>query len=304
MLVPGLQVKGNNILKKIKLALPKGSLQESTFGLFRRAGIKLNVSSRSYFPICDDDEIDVMLVRSQEIATYVQDGVFDAGITGLDWITETNSKVEEVSELIYAKAGFRPVRWVLAVPEDSKICSIKDLNGKRIATELVQVVKKYLKVHKVKSEVVFSWGATEAKAPSLVDAIVELTETGSSLRANKLKILDEIMSSTTRLIANKQIWQKDKDKKKKILDIALLLKGALASEGMVGLKMNLPEKKLKSILQILTALKRPTVSRLTVSGWVALEVIIDEPTVKKIIPDLIKAGAEGIIEYPLNKVFL
>lgn len=297
-------MKGRSSVKKLKLALPKGSLQESTFGLFQRAGIKLHVSSRSYFPVCDDDDIEVMLVRSQEIACYVQDGVFDAGITGLDWIRETNSQVKHVAELIYAKSGFKPVRWVLAVPENSNIRSVKDLKGKRIATELVQVVKKYLHKSKVKAEVVFSWGATEAKAPSLVDAIVELTETGSSLKANKLRIIDEIMSSTTCLIANKEIWQKNSWKRKKILDIALLLKGALAAEGMVGLKMNVLEKNIALIINILPALKRPTVSRLTVPGWVALEVIIEETTVKKIIPDLIKAGAKGIIEYPLNKVFL
>lgn len=289
-------------MKKLKLGLPKGSLQESTFNLFQKAGIKLNVSSRSYFPICDDEELEVMLVRSQEMGCYVDEGVFDAGVTGLDWIRETNSSIQEVAELMYAKVGFRPVRWVLAVPNDSKIRSVKDLAGKRIATELVHVVEKYLAKKKVKAEVIFSWGATEAKAPNLVDAIVELTETGSSLRANKLRIIDEVMSSSTRLIANKKIWKEDAWKRKKIQDLVLLLKGALAAEGMVGLKMNLPEKNIWRILKVLSALKRPSVSPLTMPGWVALEVIIEESTVRKIIPDLKKAGAEGIIEYPLNKI--
>lgn len=289
-------------MKKLKLALPKGSLQESTFNLFHRAGIKLQVSSRSYFPICDDEQIDVMLVRSQEIAPYVQDGVFDAGITGHDWIKETGAHVHDVAELMYAKSGFRPVRWVLAVPHSSRIRKLQDLRGKRIATELVHVVKNYLTRKKIKAEVVFSWGATEAKAPALVDAIVELTETGSSLRANQLRIVAEILSSTTRFIANNIIWRNDAWKRKKIQDIVLLLQGALASEGMVGLKMNIPERKLPRILKILPALKRPTISKLTMPNWVALEVIIDERTVRRIIPDLKDAGAEGIIEYPLNKV--
>lgn len=289
-------------MKKLKLGLPKGSLQESTFNLFLRAGVRLHVSSRSYFPVCDDEELEVMLVRSQEMACYVEEGVFDAGITGLDWITETGSQVQKVDKLVYAKVGFKPVRWVLAVPQDSKIRSVKDLSGKRIATELVHVVKNYLAQKKVKAEVVFSWGATEAKAPALVDAIVELTETGASLKANKLRVLDEVMSSTTMLIANKRIWRENGWKKKKIKDLALLLQGALAAECMVGLKMNVLERNIKKIMKILPALKRPTISRLTLPGWVALEVIIEEHIVKKSIPDLKKAGAEGIIEYPLNKV--
>ncbi|MBD3271893.1 MAG: ATP phosphoribosyltransferase [Elusimicrobia bacterium] len=289
-------------MKKLKLALPKGSLQESTFNLFERAGIKLRVSSRSYFPICDDEELDVMLVRSQEIATYVEDGVFDAGITGFDWITECGADVQEVAELIYAKAGFRPVRWVCAVPNSSPIKTVNDLKNKRIATELVNVVTKYLAAKKIKAEVVFSWGATEAKAPALVDAIVELTETGSSLKANQLRIIEELMSSTTRLIANRKVWKNNAWKKKKISDLELLLKGALASEGMVGIKMNIPENKIQRILQILPALKRPTIAKLTLPNWVALEVIIEERILKNIIPDLKAAGAEGIIEYPLNKV--
>lgn len=288
-------------MNKLKLGLPKGSLQESTFELFKKAGIKIYATDRSYFPTCDDEELEIMLVRSQEMAKYVEDGVFDAGITGYDWISESGADVKEICELLYAKSGFRPVRWVLAVPKDSKISSVKNLQGKRIATELVQVVKKYLLKNKVKAEVEFSWGATEAKAPAFVDAIVELTETGSSLRANNLKIIDEILTSTTRLIANKNSV-KNNWKKKKIENLAILLKGALEAAGMVGLKMNLKEENLAKIMNILPALKRPTISRLTVPGWIAIEVIIEEKTVKKIIPELKRAGAEGIIEYPLNKV--
>lgn len=288
-------------MNKLKLGLPKGSLQESTFELFKKAGIKIYASDRSYFPTCDDDELEIMLVRSQEMAKYVEDGVFDAGITGYDWISESGADIKEICELLYAKSGFRPVRWVLAVPKNSKITSVKNLQGKRIATELVNVVKKYLLKNKVKAEIEFSWGATEAKAPALVDAIVELTETGSSLRANNLKIIDEILTSTTRLIANKNSV-KNNWKKKKIENLAILLKGALEASGMVGLKMNLKEKNLAKIMNILPALKRPTISRLTIPGWIAIEVIIEEKTVKKIIPELKRAGAEGIIEYPLNKV--
>ncbi|PKM92806.1 MAG: ATP phosphoribosyltransferase [Elusimicrobia bacterium HGW-Elusimicrobia-4] len=288
-------------MNKLKLGLPKGSLQESTFELFKKAGIKIYASDRSYFPSSDDEELEIMLVRSQEMAKYVEDGVFDAGITGYDWVCESGADVKEICELLYAKSGFRPVRWVLAVPNNSKIKRLKDLTKKRIATELVNVVRKYLTKNKVKAEVEFSWGATEAKAPALVDAIVELTETGSSLRANNLKIIDEILTSTTRLIANKNSV-KNNWKKKKIENLAILLKGALEAFGMVGLKMNLKEGNLAKIMNILPALKRPTISRLTIPGWIAIEVIIEEKTVKKIIPELKRAGAEGIIEYPLNKV--
>ncbi|MHB9154502.1 MAG: ATP phosphoribosyltransferase [Endomicrobiales bacterium] len=288
-------------MKKLRLGFPKGSLQESTQELFRKAGIRIYSSERSYFPSSDDDELEIMMVRSQEMAKYVEDGVFDAGLTGFDWISESGAKVKEVCELIYAKSGFRPVRWVLAVPKDSKINSVKDLKGKRVATELVNVVKKYLARNKVKAEVEFSWGATEAKAPALVDAIVELTETGSSLRANNLRIVEEILTSTTRFIANNDAW-KDPWKRKKIESIAILLEGALAAEGMVGLKMNVAQKNLGKIMGILPALKKPTISQLSVDGWVALEVIIEEKIVKKILPELKRAGAEGIIEYPLNKI--
>lgn len=288
-------------MKKLKLGFPKGSLQESTIELFKKAGIRINASSRSYFPSCDDEEIEIMLVRSQEMAKYVQDGVFDSGLTGHDWICESGAKVKEVCELQYAKSGFRPVRWVLAVPNESKIKSIKDLNGKRVATELLNYTKKYFAKNKVKAQIEFSWGATEAKAGKLVDAIVELTETGSSLRANNLRIVEELLVSTTRLIANNEAL-KDSWKKEKIENLAILLKGALAAEGMVGLKMNIPFKQLPAIEKILPALRKPTISNLSDGNWVALEVIIEEKIVKKIIPALKRAGAEGIIEYPLNKI--
>lgn len=288
-------------MKKLRLGFPKGSLQESTIELFKKAGIKISTSSRSYFPTCNDEELEVMLVRSQEMAKYVQDGVFDAGLTGFDWICESGAKVKEVCELQYAKSGFRPVRWVLAVPNDSKIKSVKDLQGKRIATELLNYTKKYLAKNKVKANVEFSWGATEAKAGRLVDAIVELTETGSSLRANNLRIVEEILTSTTRLIANSAAW-KDTWKREKIENLAILLKGALAAEGMVGLKMNIPFKTLPVVEKILPALRKPTISNLSDGNWIALEVIIEEKVVKKVIPALKRAGAEGIIEYPLNKI--
>jgi ATP phosphoribosyltransferase len=288
-------------MKKLKLGFPKGSLQESTMELFRKAGIRIHASERSYFPSCDDEEIEIMMVRSQEMAKYVEDGVFDVGLTGYDWICESGAKVREICELIYAKSGFRPVRWVLAVPKDSKFATIKDLNGKRVATELVNYVKKYFARHKVKAEIEFSWGATEAKAPMLVDAIVELTETGSSLRANNLRIVEEILISTTRFIANRKALN-DPWKKNKIENLAILLQGALAAEGMVGLKMNVARKNLNKISGILPALKRPTISQLSEPEWVALEVIIEEKIVKKILPELKRAGAEGIIEYPLNKI--
>ena len=287
--------------KKLKLGLPKGSLQESTIDIFKRAGIRVHASERSYFPGCDDEELDIMLVRSQEMARYVADGVFDAGLTGYDWVMESGAKVHEVCELLYAKTGFRPVRWVLAVPNDSPIKSVKDLEGKRIATELVGVVKKYLDKNKVKAEVEFSWGATEAKAGVLVDAIVELTETGSSLRANKLRIVEELLTSSTRFIANENSW-KDDWKREKMENLAMLLKGAIAAEGLVGLKMNVAQKDLEKVMKLLPAMKRPTIAPLSEAGWSALEVIIEEKTVKKLIPQLKRAGAEGIIEYPLNKV--
>ncbi len=285
----------------LKLGLPKGSLQESTLDLFRKAGIRVYSSDRSYFPYCDDEEIEVMLIRSQEMAKYVQDGLFDAGITGQDWILETGASVKQICELIYAKSGFKPVRWVLAVPESSRIRSIRDLEGKTIATELVHCVRKHFSKQNIKAKIEYSWGATEAKAGILVDAIVELTETGRSLQANKLRIIEDVLLSTTRFIANKKSWQ-DPWKREKMENIAILLKGALAAEGMVGLKMNLRETALEKVMGILPSLKRPTISPLTIEGWIALEVVVDEKIVKKMIPELKRAGAEGIIEYPLNKL--
>jgi ATP phosphoribosyltransferase len=287
--------------KKLKLGLPKGSLQESTFEIFKKAGIRVYASDRSYFPTSDDNELEIMLVRSQEMARYVADGVFDAGLTGYDWILESGVKVHEVCELLYAKSGFRPVRWVLAVPNDSSIKSAKDLEGKRIATELVGVVKSYLVKNKVKADVEFSWGATEAKAGFLVDAIVELTETGSSLRANKLRIVEELLTSSTRFISNPDAWE-DSWKREKMENLAMLLQGALAAEGMVGLKMNVDQKNLAAVMKLLPAMKKPTISSLSDNGWSALEVIIEEKTVKRLLPQLKRAGAQGIIEYPLNKV--
>ncbi|MDR0841950.1 MAG: ATP phosphoribosyltransferase [Acidobacteriota bacterium] len=285
----------------LRLGLPKGSLQESTIELFRKAGIRISASDRSYFPLCDDDEIEIMLIRSQEMGKYVQDGLFDAGITGQDWILETGSRVKEICELVYGKSGFKPVRWVLAVPEKSKIHSVKDLEGKTIATELVSFVKKYLAKNKVKARVEYSWGATEAKAGILVDAIVELTETGRSLRANQLRIVEDVLASTTRFIANKEAWN-DPWKREKMENIAILLQGALTAEGMVGLKMNLQEKDFGKVMDLLPSLRHPTVSPLAKSGWVAIEIVVEEKVVKRIIPELKRAGAEGIIEYTLNKL--
>ena len=286
---------------KLKLGLPKGSLQEATTRIFKKAGFNISASERSYFPIVDDSEIEAILIRAQEMARYVYDGVLDCGLTGKDWIMENGVQVVEVADLIYAKSGMKPVRWVLGVNNNSEIKTVKDLEGKRIATELVNVTKKYLKSQGVQAEVEFSWGATEAKVPDLVDAIVELTETGSSLRANNIRIIDEIMTSTTKLVANKSAW-KNAWKKKKIQNLAMLLTGALNAEEKVGLKMNVAQKDLKSIIRILPAVKTPTISQLTGGKWVALEVIIDEDIVRNIIPKLKEAGAQGIVEYPLNKV--
>ena len=288
-------------MMKLTLGLPKGSLQDATFGLFRKAGYSISASARSYFPSIDDPEISVILLRAQEISVYIERGVLDAGVTGKDWIEENGSDVHEVSELVYAKSGFTPVRWVLAVPEDSPIQSVKDLQGKRIATELVNVTRDYLAKNGVEATVEFSWGATEVKVPTLVDAIVELTETGSSLRAHKLRIVETLMMSTTRFIANKAAWA-DAWKRRKIENIALLLQGALNAEQKVGVKMNLERAKLDAITKLIPALRNPTVSSLTQEGWVAIEVVVDEKVVRDIIPKLKAAGAEGIIEYPLNKV--
>jgi len=277
-------------------------LQDATVAVFEKAGFKVVVSSRSYFPQIDDEEISPVLLRAQEMSRYVEDETLDCGITGADWIEENSSQVTSLSELLYAKQTTNKVRWVLAVPEASSINSVKDLQGKKIATEVVNVTKKYLAKHKVKADVEFSWGATEAKvATGLVDAIVELTETGSSLKANKLRIVDTLCESTTQFIANKKAL-KDPWKKKKMDQIILLLKGALQAKGMVGLKMNVQRKNLDKILKTVTALRNPTISPLVNDQWVALETVIDESTVRKIIPVLKEAGAEGIIEYSLNKL--
>jgi ATP phosphoribosyltransferase len=285
----------------LKLCLPKGSLQDATLALFQRAGFNFTISSRSYFPTADDDEIQAMLVRAQEVARYVEEGIFDAGLTGKDWVLENRADVHEVLDLCYSKQSMRPCRWVLAVPETSPVQTVKDLQGKRIATEVVKLTEDYLARHGVQAEVEFSWGATEVKAPDLVDAIVEITETGSSLRANKLRIVDEVLTTTPRLIANKRSWG-DEWKRRKIENIALLLGGALEAEGQVGLKLNCPRDKVKDIVALLPALKKPTVSSLSDDGWVALETILREKEVRTIIPLLKRAGASGIIEYPLNKV--
>ncbi len=290
-------------MKKLKLGLPKGSLQESTLGLFKKAGIKISVGERSYFPSCDDEELEIMMVRGQEVAKYVQDGVFDAGLTGYDWIKETKADVEQIAELIYAKQGYRPVRWVLAVSQDSAVKKLKDLSGKRIATELINVVKKYLAKNKVKAKVEFSWGATEVKPPRLADAIVEITETGASLEANNLRIVETILESTPRLIMNKKSF-KDSWKRKKVEKLALLLKGAINAFGKVGLMMNVRKKDLRKILKILPALQKPTISPLSDPRWVDITTIIDEKVVRDLIPKLKEAGATGIVEYPLNKIIL
>jgi ATP phosphoribosyltransferase len=287
--------------KVLKLGLPKGSLQESTLKLFKKAGYNVSVDARSYYPVFDDIEIEALLIRAQEMARYVDDGVLDAGLTGKDWILEQGADVKEVAELNYAKGGLRPVRWVIAVPQDSKIKKVKDLQGKRISTELVNFTKKYLKSEGIQADVDFSWGATEVKPPHLCDAIVELTETGTSLRANNLRVIDTILTSSTRFISNKTSW-KDKWKKQKMENIVLLLQGALAAEEKVGLKMNVPQQSLKRAMSLLSSLHSPTISGLSDSGWFALEVVIDEKIVRDIIPRLKAVGAEGIIEYPLNKV--
>ncbi|HNX90410.1 MAG TPA: ATP phosphoribosyltransferase [Candidatus Omnitrophota bacterium] len=288
--------------KRLKLGIPKGSLQDSTIRIFEKAGYKIRIpSSRSYFPSIDDKEIEVILFRAQEMSRYVEDGIIDCGITGNDWVKENDSEVEYVAELIYAKQSMRPVRWVLAVPNASKINGVKDLGGKRIATELVNVTKKYLKDKGVTAEVEFSWGATEVKPKIGIDAIVEITETGSSLRENDLKIVETICESTTQFIANKKAY-KDEWKRDKIEKMALLLKGAIHAEGKVGLKMNARKKDIEKIIAVLPAMKTPTIAPLYDPEWVDIDTIIDEETVKKIIPELKKAGAQGIIEYPLNKV--
>jgi len=286
---------------KLKIALPKGSLEEATCNLFKRAGFTINVNPRSYIPSINDPEIEVILFRPQEMSRYIEDGIVDCGLTGHDWIVENDSKVVELCELQYSKRTSNPVRWVLAVHESSPFKTVKDLKGKKIVTELVGVTKRYLKKNKVDAEVEFSWGATEAKPPRLADAIVEATETGSSLRANKLKIIDTVIVSIPKFIANKKSVQ-DPWKKHKMDNLVMLLEGAMRAQEKVGLKMNVEKKNLQKVLGLLPAMKKPTIASLTDKNWLDVETIIDESVVRELIPALKKAGASGIIEYPLNKV--
>jgi ATP phosphoribosyltransferase len=288
---------------RLKLGIPKGSLENATIDLFRRAGFAITTSSRSYFPGIDDPEIECMLIRAQEMARYVEDGILDAGLTGRDWIEENEARVEAIADLIYAKQSFGKVRWVLAAPETSSFQSVRDLEGKIIATELVSTTKRYLAAHGVAAKVEFSWGATEAKPPVLADAIVEVTETGSSLRANKLRVIDTVLESNTQLIANCESWR-DAGKRRKLEDIKMLLEGAINALGKVGLMLNVHRDNLAAILGVLPALKRPTISHLSDEEWLAVNTILDESAVRDIIPRLKKAGGEGIVEYPLNKIVL
>jgi ATP phosphoribosyltransferase len=285
----------------LRLGIPKGSLQEASLQLFRRAGYEINVNPRSYFPSIDDEEIECMLIRAQEMARYVEDGILDAGLTGRDWILENEASVVEVADLVYAKQTFGKVRWVLAVPEDSPFQSVKDLEGKIIATELVAVTRRYLAQNGVKAKVEFSWGATEVKPPVLADAIVEITETGSSLRANGLRIVETVLESNTKLIANAAAWE-DAWKRQKIQTLVMLVQGAIEASGKVGLMLNVRRADLPNVLGVLPALKRPTISNLSDPDWVAVNTVIEEKTVREIIPRLKGANAQGIVEYPLNKI--
>jgi len=285
----------------LKLGIPKGSLEEATVNLFAKAGYQIKISSRSYFPSIDDDEIECMLIRAQEIARYVADGVLDAGLTGKDWIQENRVEVEDIADLVYSKVSARPVRWVLAVPNDSPIKTVKDLQGKRIATEVVNMTEDYLRKHGVTASVEFSWGATEVKPPKLADAIVEVTETGNSLRANNLRILDTLMESNTKFIMNKKAF-KDEWKKNKVDRLVLMLKGAMAANKKVGMLMNVPKKSLDAVMKILPPEVKPTLANLTDENWVDLTVILEEKLVREIVPDLKSAGAEDIVEFPLNKI--
>jgi ATP phosphoribosyltransferase len=288
---------------KLKLGIPKGSLESATIDLFRKAGFNITTSSRSYFPAIDDPEIDCMLIRAQEMARYVEDGILDAGLTGRDWVEENEASIETIADLIYAKQSFGKVRWVLAAPESSDFKSVKDLQGKIIATELVSTTKRYLASHGVTAKVEFSWGATEVKPPELADAIVEVTETGSSLRANKLRIIDTVLESNTQFIANKAAWQ-DEWKRRKLQDIKLLLEAAINALSRVGLMMNVEKSRLNDVIAVLPALKNPTISQLSNSNWVAVNTILEETAVRNIIPRLKEVGAQGIVEYPLNKIVM
>jgi ATP phosphoribosyltransferase len=287
----------------LRLGIPKGSLENATIELFRKAGFNISTSSRSYFPAIDDPEIECMLIRAQEMARYVEDGILDAGLTGRDWVEENAADVVTIVDLIYAKQSFGKVRWVLAVPDASPFQSVKDLQGKIIATELVETTKRYLARNGVTAKVEFSWGATEVKPPVLADAIVEVTETGSSLRANKLRIVETILESNTQLIANKQAVQDDW-KRRKLEDIRMLLDGAISALGKVGLMLNVRKQDLNAVLGVLPALKNPTISHLSDEEWLAVNTILDESTVRRIIPRLKEAGAQGIVEYPLNKIVM
>jgi ATP phosphoribosyltransferase len=289
--------------RKLRLGIPKGSLQEATVQLFANAGFNIYASGRSYFPTTDDPELECMLIRAQEMGRYVEQGVIDAGLTGIDWIVESGRDVVPVCDLVYAKQSRGKVRWVLAVPDDSKFQRAEDLDGKVIATELVSVTKRYFEQKKVRVQVDFSWGATEVKPPMLADAIVEVTETGSSLKANRLRIIDTVMESNTQLVCNRAVWN-DGWKREKVENIALLLTGAIAAQGRVGLMLNVEKQNLQAIIGVLPALKRPTISQLSDDTWVAVNTILDEATVRDIIPKLKAAGAQGIVEYPLNKVVM
>lgn len=288
---------------KLKLGIPKGSLEQATVELFRKAGFTITTASRSYYPAIDDPEIECMLIRAQEMARYVEDGVLDAGLTGRDWVEENEADVETVVDLIYAKQSFGKVRWVLAAPESSPFHKVEDLQGKTIATELVGTTKRYLESRGVKARVEFSWGATEVKPPDLADAIVEVTETGSSLRANKLRILETVLESNTQLIANKTAFA-DEWKQRKLMDIKMLLEGAMNALGKVGLMLNVRKEDLATVLSVLPALKMPTVGQLSDDSWLAVNTILEESTVRNIIPRLKEAGAQGIVEYPLNKIVM
>lgn len=285
----------------LKLGIPAGSLQESTAALFQKAGYHIKFSSRSYYPTIDDDEIECLLIRAQEMARYVEQGILDAGITGHDWVLETQADVHEICELLFSKVSRRPVRWVLCVPNDSDIQTVQDLEGKHIATEAIGLTQSYLAKHGVTASVEFSWGATEVKPPKLADAIVEVTETGSSLRANNLRILDEVIQSTTRFIANKDAYADDW-KKTKLDNIALMLESCLAAEGKVGLMMNVRRNDLDNILDQLPALQTPTVSSLSDPDWIAINTIVNESVVRSIVPELKACGAKGIVEYAINKI--
>lgn len=285
----------------LKIGIPKGSLQDATVELFRRAGFRISISGRSYYPSIDDPDIECMLIRAQEMARYVEQGLLDAGLTGYDWVIENGARVHEVADLVYAKTGSGKARWVLAVPHDSPVHAVGDLQGKRIATEAMNLTRRYLEQHGVEATVEFSWGATEVKPPYLADAIVEITETGSSLRANNMRIVDTVLETNTKLIANLRAWE-DAEKRRKIEQIGMLLEGAILGEDKVGLMMNVPRERLQTVLDVLPSMQTPTISALTDEAWVDLIVVLEERVARELIPELKRCGAEGIVEFPLNKV--